>query len=221
MITLDSILETETTSSSKLLLEADSLACIRDDRLLFENLSFGIHSGEAVVLEGRNGTGKTTLLRILCGLRRPDEGEVRWNGESIERCTTEYHRYMAFVGHTDGVKRELTPLENLRVLQTLCGKGNLSIEQALEAVKLYGFEDVPVHYLSAGQKRRAGLARLLVTDVRIWVLDEPFTSLDREGIKLTESLMDLHLSNGGALVMTSHHEVNLLAPNTQVINLSA
>lgn len=202
-------------------LEAVDLACIRDDRLLFENLSFSISGGEAIILEGRNGTGKTTLLRMLCGLRRPDAGEIRWQDESIERCAVEFHRYMAFVGHADGVKRELTAIENLRLLQTLCGQGSMSIHEALATVKLVGFEDIPVHYLSAGQRRRAALARLLVTDARLWILDEPFTSLDRDGIRLVEDLMDRHLANGGAMVMTSHHDVNLHAPKTQRINLSA
>jgi heme exporter protein A len=202
-------------------LEALNLACIRDDRLLFENLSFSIEAGQAIILEGRNGTGKTTLLRMLCGLRRPDAGEIHWQGESIERNAVDFYRHMAFVGHADGVKRELTAIENLRLLQTLCGKGNMSIHAALATVKLVGFEDVPVHYLSAGQRRRAALARLLVTDARLWVLDEPFTSLDRDGIRLVEELMDRHLADGGSMVMTSHHEVNLSAPNTQRINLSA
>lgn len=202
-------------------LEAEKLACLRDDRLLFEGLSFSISGGEAIVLEGRNGTGKTTLLRILCGLRRPDEGNVKWGGVSIEKCAVDFHRFMAFVGHTDGVKRELSALENLRVLQTLCGKGNITIEQALATVKLFGYEDVPVHYLSAGQRRRAALARLLVTDAKLWVLDEPFTSLDRSGIKLVEELMDRHLQEGGAMVMTSHHDVNLTTKNMRRIDLSS
>ena len=202
------------------MLEVDNVSCSRDDRLLFENLSFNVNKGQAVVLEGRNGTGKTTLLRILCGLRRPDAGEVRWDGISIEKNAVEFHRYMAFVGHHDGVKRELSALENLRVLQTLCGKGDLTIEEALEAVKLSGYEDIPTHYLSAGQRRRAALARLLVTDARIWILDEPFTSLDVHGIALVESLMAEHLAKGRALVMTSHHDVKLHSADVQRINLS-
>lgn len=206
---------------SNTLLEVDNVSCSRDDRLLFEKLSFNVNRGQAVVLEGRNGTGKTTLLRILCGLRRPDDGEVRWDGIAIEENAVEFHRYMAFVGHTDGVKRELTALENLRVLQTLCGKGDMTIEEALEAVQLAGFEDIPTHYLSAGQRRRAALARLLVTDARVWILDEPFTSLDVHGIALLESLMDQHLAKGRALVMTSHHAVHLTTADVQRINLSA
>lgn len=201
-------------------LQAEAIECSRDDRLLFADLTLELSGGEALILEGRNGTGKTTLLRILCGLRRPDEGEVRWGGVPIEECAVDFHRHMVYVGHLDGIKRELTALENLRVLQTLSGRGRLTIEEALEAVRLGGFEDIPVHYLSAGQKRRAALARLLVTDARLWVLDEPFTSLDVHGIELVEALMAKHIAAGGAMVMTSHHQVNLSTGVIKRLNLS-
>lgn len=201
-------------------MQAEAIECSRDDRLLFADLTLELSGGEALILEGRNGTGKTTLLRILCGLRRPDEGEVRWGGVPIEECAVDFHRHMVYVGHLDGIKRELTALENLRVLQTLSGRGRLTIEEALEAVRLGGFEDIPVHYLSAGQKRRAALARLLVTDARLWVLDEPFTSLDVHGIELVEALMAKHIAAGGAMVMTSHHQVNLSTGVIKRLNLS-
>jgi heme exporter protein A len=208
-------------SEQPISLEADHLSCIRDDRVLFEGLSFSIGSGEAIVLEGRNGTGKTSLLRILCGLRRPDEGEVRWHGIPIEKNYVDYYTHMAFVGHMDGIKRELSALENLRLSRSLCGSGNVSIEEALETLLLTGFEDIPTYYLSAGQRRRVALARLLATDARLWILDEPFTSLDREGIKLVENLMDEHVGAGGAMIMTSHHEVHLSTPGVRILNLSA
>ena len=201
-------------------LEADNLSCIRDDRLLFENLSFRINTGEAIALEGRNGTGKTSLLRILCGLRRPDEGEVRWHGLPIEKNYVDYYTHMAFVGHMDGIKKELSAMENLRLSRSLCGSGEMTIEEALETLNLIGYEDIPTFYLSAGQRRRAALARLLATDARLWILDEPFTSLDREGIALVERLMDSHVGNGGSMIMTSHHEVHLTTPDVRVLNLS-
>jgi heme exporter protein A len=207
-------------AASTVHLQAEAIECSRDDRLLFSDLTLELCGGEALILEGRNGTGKTTLLRILCGLRRPDDGEVRWGGVPIEECAVDFHRHMVYVGHLDGIKRELTALENLRVLQTLSGKGRLTIEEALDAVRLGGFEDIPVHYLSAGQKRRAALARLLVTDARLWVLDEPFTSLDVHGIELIESLMAKHIAAGGAMVMTSHHQVNLSTGVIKRLNLS-
>ncbi len=210
----------DSVSEQTVSLEADRLSCIRDDRVLFEDLSFAVSSGEAIVLEGRNGTGKTSLLRILCGLRRPDEGEVRWHGAPIEKNYVDYYTHMAFVGHMDGIKRELSALENLRISRSLCGAGDMRIEQALEILKLAGYEDIPTYYLSAGQRRRVALARLLATDARLWILDEPFTSLDREGIALVENLMDRHVGAGGAMIMTSHHEVHLSTPNVRILNLS-
>jgi heme exporter protein A len=207
-------------ATSRLFLEAENLTCLRDDRLLFESLSFQLESGEAIVLEGRNGTGKTSLLRILCGLRRPDEGEVRWKGQSIEKNFVDYHRHMVFVGHMDGVKKELSAQENLRLSRSLCGAGPMPIEQALDTLKLSGFEDVPTQYLSAGQRRRVALARLLVTDSRVWILDEPFTSLDKSGVELVEQLMDSHVQKGGALVLTSHHDVRLNSEGVRRLDLT-
>lgn len=207
-------------SSQSVSFEAYDLSCIRDDRVLFEHLSFSIDSGQAIVLEGRNGTGKTSLLRILCGLRRPDDGEVRWHGEPIEKNYVDFYTHMAFVGHMDGIKKELSALENLRLSRSLCGSGEMTIEQALDTLNLIGYEDIPTYYLSAGQRRRVALARLLATDARLWILDEPFTSLDREGIKLVEGLMDRHVGAGGAMIMTSHHEVHLNTPNVHILNLS-
>jgi heme exporter protein A len=198
-----------------------ALSCIRDDRTLFSDLGFGVDTGEALIIEGRNGTGKTTLLRAICGIRRPDEGEILWGGESIERLGPEYHRHVAYVGHNDGVKRELTVAENLRMARALGSEGRLSIAEALRKVHLAGFEDVPASNLSAGQRRRLALARLLVTDSLLWVLDEPFTSLDRHGIGIVEELMAEHVARGGMLVMTSHHEVSMHRTAVHRLNLSA
>jgi heme exporter protein A len=198
-----------------------ALACIRDDRTLFSGLGFGVDTGEALIIEGRNGTGKTTLLRAICGIRRPDEGEILWAGESIERLGPDYHRHVAYVGHNDGVKRELTVAENLRMARALGSEGRMSIAEALDKVRLAGFEDVVAINLSAGQRRRLALARLLVTDSLLWVLDEPFTSLDRHGVRLVEELMTTHVANGGMLVMTSHHEVSVHRTAIHRLNLSA
>lgn len=198
-----------------------ALSCVRDDRTLFSGLGFGVDIGEALIIEGRNGTGKTTLLRAICGIRRPDEGEILWDGESIERLGPDYHRHVAYVGHNDGVKRELTAAENLRMARALGSEGRLSIAETLTRVRLAGFEDVPASNLSAGQRRRLALARLLVTDSLLWVLDEPFTSLDRHGIGIVEELMTAHVAHGGMLVMTSHHEVSMHRTAVHRLNLSA
>jgi heme exporter protein A len=202
-------------------LEAHDLMCIRDDRTLFEDLSFRVEPGQVLLLEGRNGSGKTSLLRILCGIRLPEAGKITWDGEDIFDLGPEYHAYTAYVGHRDGVKLDLTAVENLTMAKGLGDPNDeISIEGALDRVDLAGFEDVPARNFSAGQQRRLALARLLVTRARLWILDEPFTSLDTHGIGVVESLFAQHVSSGGMLAMTSHHAVNLETAAVYRINLS-
>jgi heme exporter protein A len=202
-------------------LNAIGLECIRDDRTLFSQLNFTLHPGQVLLLEGRNGSGKTSLLRILCGIRLPDEGSINWNGTDIGRLGPDYHQHMAYVGHRDGNKLDLTPFENLAMARALGKANDMPLEAALEKVDLQGFEDVPTRNLSAGQQRRLALARLLVTDTVLWILDEPFTSLDVDGIRIVESLLDRHTARGGMLAVTSHHTVNLDHSRVQRINLSS
>ena len=200
------------------LLQGTELSCIRDDRVLFEGLAFELVSGQVLLLEGKNGSGKTSLLRILCGFREPDAGQVIWCGEAIN--DSQYYADMAYVGHLDGVKKELTVLENLKVSLALGQSGQYSIQQALTKVHLTDYDDVLVQALSAGQKRRLSLARLLITKNIIWILDEPFTSLDKQGIALIETLMSEHCANGGMIVLTSHHDIDLHGIDVQRINLT-
>ncbi len=200
------------------LLQGERLSCVRDDRILFEELDFKLNPGQVLLLEGKNGSGKTSLLRILCGFREPDTGQVMWCGDAIN--DSQYYADMAYVGHLDGVKKELTVLENLKVSLALSRAGQYSIQQALDKVKLAGYDDVLVQALSAGQKRRLSLARLLITQNIVWILDEPFTSLDKQGIALIESLMIEHCANGGMIVLTSHHDINLQGVDIQRIPLS-
>jgi heme exporter protein A len=201
-------------------LQAIELSCIRDDRVLFEGLNFQLQAGQILLLEGKNGSGKTSLLRILCGFREPDAGQVHWNNEAIN--DSSYYADMAYVGHLDGIKKELTVLENLKVCLALGISGQYSIPEALKKVHLQGYEEIVVQALSAGQKRRLSLARLLITHNNLWILDEPFTSLDKQGISLIESLMLEHCANGGMIVLTSHHDITL-HDNINIIriNLSA
>ncbi len=201
-----------------LVLEGQGLGCIRDDRVLFSGLDFSLQNQQALLLEGRNGSGKTSLLRILCGFRDPDAGEVRWCGEPIAAGT--YRADMAYIGHLDGIKKELTVLENLKFSLAVAQAGACSIGEALARVQLAGFDDVPAQALSAGQKRRLSLARLLMTQNALWILDEPFTALDRQGIALTEHLMSEHCDQGGMIVLTSHHELNIPTVDVQRIRLS-
>ena len=200
------------------LLQGSGLSCIRDDRVLFEGLAFELVSGQVLLLEGKNGSGKTSLLRILCGFREPDAGQVFWCGDAIN--DSQYYADMAYVGHLDGVKKELTVMENLKVSLALSRPGQYSIQQALTKVHLANYDDAFVQALSAGQKRRLSLARLLITQNIVWILDEPFTSLDKQGIALIETLMSEHCANGGMIVLTSHHDIELHGVDVQRINLS-
>ena len=206
---------------NNLRLQARELECIRDERTLFSNLEFSLEAGQALLLEGRNGSGKTSLLRILCGIRLPDAGMITWDGTDINRLGADYHQHTAYVGHRDGIKLDLTPLENLAMSRALGKPNDITLEAALDKVDLYGFEDVLTRNLSAGQKRRLALARLLVTDTVLWILDEPFTSLDVHGIQIIEELLETHTAGGGMLAVTSHHTVNLNDTPVQRINLSA
>jgi len=194
-----------------------NLSCSRDDRLLFDKLNFSLQIGQVLLLEGSNGSGKTTLLRILCGFRQADAGEILWRGDDM--AASSYYADMAYVGHADGTKKELTVLENLKFALALNAPGHYSIDQALVKVQLAGFDDNSVQTLSAGQKRRLSLARLLVTHNILWILDEPFTSLDRQGIELIESLIADHVQQGGMVILTSHHDLNLSHLALQRIHL--
>ena len=165
-------------------LNVNNLSCERDDRLLFSGLSFTLTPGQVLLLEGSNGSGKTSLLRLLCGFREPDGGEISWCGSPLAESS--YYTDMAYVGHTDGIKKELTVLENLEFALALSASGHYGIQQALQKVQLAGYDDNSVQTLSAGQKRRVSLARLLITHNVLWILDEPFTSLDKQGIELIE-----------------------------------
>jgi heme exporter protein A len=190
-------------------LTAENLQCIRDDRILFEGLNFTLRTGEVLQIEGRNGSGKTSLLRILCGLTLPTEGTVLWKNQDIQTTRTEFCAELSYIGHVPGIKQELTPLENLAITQAL-GAQTTAIPrtEALSIVGLYGFEDVPTRNLSAGQQRRGALARLLIHHTPLWILDEPFTALDKTAIAMVEALLDAHARRGGMVVVTSHHHIN-------------
>jgi heme exporter protein A len=207
-------MQTQSTHS----LEGTGLSCIRDDRVLFEELAFELVSGQVLLLEGKNGSGKTSLLRILCGFREPDAGEINWCGDAVN--DSPFYAQMAYVGHLDGIKKELTVLENLKMSLALSSPGQYSIDEALAKVHMAGYNDVLVQALSAGQKRRLSLARLLITENVLWILDEPFTSLDKQGIALIETLMTEHCASGGMIVLTSHHDIDLPDVDVQRINLS-
>jgi len=191
-------------------LEAVALEGRRGGRCLFSELNFGIGAGEALQVEGANGSGKTTLLRLLCGLSAPERGTVQWRGRDICDNRAEYMAELAYVGHRHAVKGTLTPIENLKITAALGARiGPVVPEVALARVGLSEYANVPCGTLSAGQQRRTALARLLLLAARLWVLDEPFTALDPQGRRAVERLIATHLSQGGMVVLTTHHAMDL------------
>lgn len=204
------------------MLEAINLTCVRGDRLLFRDVSFSLASGGLIELRGPNGGGKTSLLRILCGLATPAEGEVRWNGANIRRLREEYFSSIAYVAHLNGVKDELTALENLLVAGRVAGSeiSKHDGESTLQRVGLFNQRHLPARVLSAGQRRRLTLARLLAARAKLWLLDEILTSLDDLGVDLVRKLITEHIDGGGLAIVATHQDLRLSPPGLQTINLT-
>jgi len=189
-------------------LETVALSCERDWRLLFERLDLQIVKGEMLQIAGPNGSGKTSLLRLLSGLMQPTAGEVLLQGKTLESQRGELARNLLWIGHAAGIKGLLSAEENLTWLCALHQPASRdAIWQALDAVGLRGFEDVPCHTLSAGQQRRVGLARLYLLPPPLWILDEPFTALDKGGVAQLERHLATHCEQGGMVVLTTHHSL--------------
>ncbi|MFV0456889.1 MAG: cytochrome c biogenesis heme-transporting ATPase CcmA [Pseudomonas sp.] len=189
-------------------LEAVALSCERDWRLLFDRLDLRIAGGEMLQISGPNGSGKTSLLRLLSGLMQPTAGEVRLKERPLEAQRNELARNLLWIGHAAGIKGLLSAEENLTWLCALHQPaGREAIWQALAEVGLRGFEDVPCHTLSAGQQRRVALARLYLNPPPLWILDEPFTALDKHGVAQLEHHLTLHCEHGGMVVLTTHHSL--------------
>jgi len=225
-----------TQSSVTPLLELRQVSCARDSRVLFSGLDCSVGQGEILQIEGSNGAGKTTLLRALTMLFPEYDGEILWRGQLVSKNQYDFLSHLLFIGHLPGIKKSLTPRENLAYLANLQGHYDVEqIDQALAQVGLYGYEDMPGHQLSAGQNRRIALARLYLSHAAnlcaakleyskdapnlskgtsqgasqglsqsLWVLDEPYTALDTQGIKKLEQLFTDHAQHGGSVIMTSH-----------------
>lgn len=202
-------------------LQIDALCCARGDRVLFRDLSFAVDGGELLHLKGRNGTGKTTLLRALAGLLLPENGEIRWRGKNIRRLREEYARHLLYLGHLNGIKGDLTAVENLRIAAILDGfdLSEARTWEILAEIGLRGHEDLPTKHLSQGQKRRVALARLLANDAPVWILDEPFTALDVAAVQLLQDVIHRHVDDGGMAIVTTHQEVAMIGANTRTIEL--
>ena len=199
-------------------LKAERLICERDSRILFEDLNFVARRGQVIQIKGSNGSGKTTLLRILCGLNEGFRGSLTWFNKPIQDHWEEVHSSLIYMGHRVGVNKILTPVENLRWSVGLSTSvTDEQINDALGDMGLRGFEDSQCFTLSAGQQQRVSLSRLLLNNGLLWVLDEPFTTLDQEGVKLLERLLSQHANKGGVVLVTTHHE--LFVPNLTVLEL--
>lgn len=202
------------------LIEARALGFQRQDEPVFGPLSFMLHAGDIALVEGDNGSGKTTLMRIVAGLLHPDDGELYWRGEPMQRdaCQGE----IVLLGHQLGLKGDLSPRENMHVAAGLNGsRPGFTPTRALDEVGLRGYEDEPVRRLSAGQKKRVALARLVLVPASLWLLDEPYANLDRHGIALVNQLLAAHTDHGGAALVTSHGTVGFHGGEPQRIRMHA
>jgi heme exporter protein A len=199
------------------MLSAHSLTCVRGTRPLFSGLDFSVGAGNWVQIRGPNGAGKTSLLRLLAGLSQPEEGQVRWNGEPVG--SEDFRRELMYLGHRAAVKEDLTALENLEFSAAMDGVdlARDDAEKALVRFGLAGREDLPVRFLSAGQKRRVLLAQTVARPAKLWILDEPFTALDVKAVDFLSHLIADHVKAGGIAVLTSHQAIPL--PPGQVVDL--
>lgn len=203
------------------MLRGEGLAAIRGDRSLFAGLELELDAGELLYVNGPNGSGKTTLLRMLCGLVLPAAGRVLWKGEEIHQLGDGFRAELLYCGHHNAVKDDLSGLENLRTASRLAGF-DLNEAEALEALErmgLSGYEDLPTRVLSQGQKRRVGLARLLLSQASLWVLDEPFNALDVSAVESLQSTIRGHLDGGGMVVLTTHQPVSIDAATVKQLGM--
>jgi heme exporter protein A len=191
------------------MLTASNLSCTRGDRSLFTGVEVALQPGQWLHVRGANGSGKTSLLRLLAGLSQPALGEIRWDGKAVAEDAEAFRTDLLFLGHHAAVKEDLTALENLQLASELDG-AELPRAEAIEALRRFGLqgrEDLPVRVLSAGQKRRVLLARLVTRKARLWILDEPFTALDTRAVQLLATLIGEHVGGGGMAVVTSHQAI--------------
>jgi heme exporter protein A len=193
-----------------------NLSCERDERLLFSGLTLSFAAGEVVQIMGPNGAGKTTLLRILAGISRNYQGALSYQGAPMADMAWEFAQNSLYLGHLAGIKKALTPAENL-AWYAAQRSAAMELPAALAAVGLYGYEDTPCYQLSAGQLRRVALARLHLSSEVIWILDEPFTAIDKLGVSQLETIIEQHSKRGGLVLLTSHQDLQLDA--LRIINL--
>ena len=204
------------------MLEVSNLACSRGDHRLFFGLNFHLNPGQIMQVQGANGSGKTSLLRTLCGFLMPDAGDIVWRGVKIRELAEDYHDEILYLGHLNAIKDELSALENLRISTGLSGV-ELEEKEAVAALRrmgLRGREMLPTKVLSQGQRRRVALARLLVSDAKLWILDEPLTALDVGAVVLIQELIAEHLAQQGMVIFTTHQPLNVAGMEMRILSLS-
>ena len=211
------------------LLKADAVSVWRGELLLLNNISFTLNAGQVLRVHGANGSGKTTLLRVVCGLGYADEGEVSWRGQPMQQARSQFNQELLYLGHKAGIKGSLTPVENLSLFAALGTHASQSgksterpntIEQVLDELALQATHHIPCRHLSAGQQRRVALARLVLQSATLWVLDEPLTSLDAHGLDWVTAQIDSHVRGGGAVLLTTHADLQLSSVEVATLALS-
>jgi heme exporter protein A len=205
------------------MLEGFELSCIRGDKRLFSQVSFRLDRGGLLFVHGPNGSGKTTLLRALCGLGVPASGDVRWEGQSIRKLGESYREHVSYLGHLNGLKDELTGLENLRFATGLAGRlaEEHEISDTLARLGVEVCQDLPTKLLSQGQKKRVALARFLLLRTRLWILDEAFTALDVHAVDVLQAVISEHVDQGGMAILTTHQSVSIPARTIHHLHLNS
>ncbi|AUJ69524.1 MULTISPECIES: cytochrome c biogenesis heme-transporting ATPase CcmA [Pseudoalteromonas] len=203
------------------MLEIDAVTCTKQDRCLFDSLSFTLHAGQIMQIEGPNGAGKTSLLRIIAGFARADEGQIRYNSTDIRDDYDSFAADLLFIGHKTGVNQQLSAYENVQHWLMVHGAqaDEEEVYTLLAKLGLIGLEDVPVRTLSAGQQRRVALVRLWLNQAKLWVLDEPFTALDKKGVAMLQTQFQSHLDKGGAILLTTHQDLTAHFAQLQTLAL--
>jgi len=201
--------------------KAVGLECVKGYDSLFTDVNFTLSAGEVMQIQGTNGSGKTSLLRILTGMSQAESGEIFWDGCSIDENRESFNENLVYIGHLNSLKAELSAIENLQLSRQYLGQTNdRTTESALEAVGLAGYEHILAHQLSAGQKRRVALARLYLTTAPLWILDEPTTAIDVDGVKAFEQTIEAHALNGGMVILTAHQTLNFGKANIRSLSLT-
>ena len=205
------------------MLKADNVSCVRGERRLITALSFTLERGRLLAVTGANGSGKTSLLRMLCGLLPAEQGRVLWDGEDVRACRERYLASLIYIGHLNSLKDDLTPVENVTISARLAGEA-ISEGRTCEALEAVGFpraiHRLPTRVLSQGQKRRVSLARLWVSQRVLWILDEPFAALDAASTGLLMQQLRAHLSNGGIVIAATHQEIEVGADRLDQLRLA-